>query len=432
MRQVIFQEIFSARQNMEENKEPLHILVSAYACSPEWGSEVGMGWHWVKALSKFCQLDVITEAGFATAINQAVANGEIESFVPKFHYIDIGEKGRKLFWAQGSWGFYYFYRKWQYAAFKCAEKLMKDQHFDVVHQLNMVGFREPGYLWKLSDIPYFWGPVCGMGWVPGKFIATLDVKNQIKYHIKNIINLIHQYTLPRVAKAVRRADALFAVTRVEQQIFERRYGKSSVILPEVGAEPRAGVVRREEHDGKLILSWCGVMEGRKALNIVLNALAKVKAKSIPSVLHIIGDGPCRAQWYKLCQKLGLEQQCVWHGRIPHEKSLEIIGNSDVFLFSSWKEATSTVINEALSLGVGVICHDACGMGAAIDQSCGMKIALSSPEDSINGFAEKIEAIHNDRKKISDLSAGALKRAGELSWENNAKTMFNYYCKAVGK
>ena len=39
------------------------VLINSYACGPNWGSEVGMGWHWVTSLSNYCQLYVITELG---------------------------------------------------------------------------------------------------------------------------------------------------------------------------------------------------------------------------------------------------------------------------------------------------------------------------------------------------------------------------------
>lgn len=37
-----------------------HILLSAYACSPLWGSEPGVGWQWALELSKRHDVTVIT------------------------------------------------------------------------------------------------------------------------------------------------------------------------------------------------------------------------------------------------------------------------------------------------------------------------------------------------------------------------------------
>ena len=38
----------------------LKIFVSAYACEPNLGSEIGVGWHWVLEMSKFFELWVLT------------------------------------------------------------------------------------------------------------------------------------------------------------------------------------------------------------------------------------------------------------------------------------------------------------------------------------------------------------------------------------
>ena len=407
------------------------ILLSVYACSPEWGSEVGMGWHWVRELAKYCKLDVITESAFRTSIEKNMSAFDSAN-QPRFHYIDIDERGRKAFWEQGNWSFYYYYRKWQKEVLQYVKHaLNKAKDFDAVHQLNLVGFREPGYLWKLNHKNYFWGPICGMGSIPDSFLRTLDWKNCLKYRLKNVINGFQSIGLLRVHQAVKAARSVFAVTPAEKTILSRWYNKEAIILAEVGtALPDPSSAPRTNQNKKLSFVWNGIMEGRKALNLVLEALALIRQKGIEVHLNIIGDGPCREQWQKLAEKLHVNESCSWFGRIPHSEALRIMNEADCFLFSSWKEATSTVINEALSSGLGVICHDTCGMSIAIDSTCGIKIPLISPENSIRGFADAIIRLHNNRELIRNLSEGALQRARELSWESKARTMLEIYRKCI--
>ena len=42
----------------------LSILINAYACSPNMGSEPGMAWNWCVNLAKYCELYIITEGEF--------------------------------------------------------------------------------------------------------------------------------------------------------------------------------------------------------------------------------------------------------------------------------------------------------------------------------------------------------------------------------
>ena len=55
----------------------MHVLISAFACSPGWGSEVGMGWNWVTNLAVSCDLTVITESGFRDEIETGIASSAV-------------------------------------------------------------------------------------------------------------------------------------------------------------------------------------------------------------------------------------------------------------------------------------------------------------------------------------------------------------------
>ena len=221
----------AATESKKETTEP-RILLSVFACSPEWGSEVGMGWNWVVALSRYARLDVITETSFRSGVESMYATCFQDCFPPTFHYIEMPPKGIKAFWNQGSWSFYYYYRKWQKDAYCLACSLTKDIRFDAIHQLNLVGFREPGFLWRIQDVPFIWGPICGMGLVPYRFINQLNWKNRTKYCVKNILNWVQQYSLPRVKSAAQKAVFVFAVTPTEQDILKKNY-KTLLTRPSV-------------------------------------------------------------------------------------------------------------------------------------------------------------------------------------------------------
>lgn len=51
---------------------PLNVLVSAFSCGPNWGSEVGMGWNWIINLANYCKLTIITEKGFKDEIESSI------------------------------------------------------------------------------------------------------------------------------------------------------------------------------------------------------------------------------------------------------------------------------------------------------------------------------------------------------------------------
>ena len=50
----------------------INVLINAYAVSPIWGSEPGVGWNWIINLSKDCNLFIITEGEWRAEIENAV------------------------------------------------------------------------------------------------------------------------------------------------------------------------------------------------------------------------------------------------------------------------------------------------------------------------------------------------------------------------
>ena len=51
----------------------MRVLVNAYACSPNMGSEPGMAWNWCSNLAKYCELFIITEEEFRDKIEAVVS-----------------------------------------------------------------------------------------------------------------------------------------------------------------------------------------------------------------------------------------------------------------------------------------------------------------------------------------------------------------------
>jgi len=47
---------------MENQQKPLKVLLSAYACRPDMGSEPGVGWNMARELVKHYKIWVITRA----------------------------------------------------------------------------------------------------------------------------------------------------------------------------------------------------------------------------------------------------------------------------------------------------------------------------------------------------------------------------------
>jgi glycosyltransferase involved in cell wall biosynthesis len=419
-----------AANSIDEVKSPLKILVSSFACGPNWGSEVGMGWNWVIHLAAHCKLIVITEKGFQEEIEKTVGSLQL-NYQPEFHYIDIGEKGRELFWKQGTIQFYGHYTRWQKNAYKLAQKLYVEKDVDLVHQLNLTGFREPGYLWQLSNkIPVIWGPVGGFSQVPFGYILNFSLKNKVFYFIKNLIHYLQVHYHHRVRNAFKHVNFVFADSSTTKKVVKKVYHVDAVLMNETGGNFMEFYAHKQFCANKTMqLLWVGKMQGRKALPIAIEVVSKLKDK-LPLKLTVVGDGPDEEKCRELVTSLGLDETITFTGKIPNTKVKEMMREKDLLFFTSLNEGTPHVVLEALSNGLPVLCHDICGHGDIVDETCGVKIPMISYQKSVELFAEKIEYLFSHQEIFTNFTEGARECVIRNSWQSKAKTMVDYYHKIV--
>ncbi|NQX84863.1 MAG: hypothetical protein HRT67_02985 [Flavobacteriaceae bacterium] len=265
------------------------ILISCYACSPYRGSEPGMGWNFVSGLSEDYQVHVIVEEEkFKVDIERYLKETSIAYEHLHFYFIKK-KRNRKLrkIWPPS---YYWFYKQWQKEAFQLAIALHNTHHFDLCHQLNMVGYREPGYLWKL-DVPFVWGPIGGLQNTSWKLFGFLDLYGKLFYGGRNLYNSIQANFLIRPKRAATRNNAkIIAATPDIKAALKTLWDVEASILTEVGALKHIQQnINHRAASEPINVVWSGQHTSGKALNILLLSLLKLQ-KTTNWNLHILGEG----------------------------------------------------------------------------------------------------------------------------------------------
>lgn len=406
----------------------LKILINAYACSPGMGSEPGMAWNWVSNLAKFCELYIITEGEFREKIEEVVPTLE-QGKNMHFYYNPVTDEIRKMCWNQGDWRFYKYYREWQWKTYLMAKEICSSEHIDVLHQLNMIGFREPGYLWKLSkesDVPFVWGPIGGLKQFPLAYLQGAGLKMKLFNRLKNILNVWQLKHEKRVDEALKTARLLISSIPDSYRAIKKYKGLESIVIPETGCFLSEDISTDRFDEKELHVMWVGKFDFRKQLPLALRAIAIANNPNI--VLEIYGGGSDEqiASAKRVADLLGITEKVVWHGNQPNDVVMNAMHKAQVFFFTSVSEDTSTVVLEAVSNRLPVLCFDACGMAAVIDDKVGRKVALSNPAQSAADFAKQLNDLEHDRNLLKQLSENCKQRQNELSWEEKAKTMVEWY------
>lgn len=413
--------------------ERLRICISAYYFSPYRGSESAVGWKIATGLAKYHDVTVLC--------GDLNPDGTTGNHLREFEKVASYPEGLSVEYlladkiAQtihdwhslpGCWFFYYTaYKRWQKNVYARVKEMHGEKPFDVVHHLNILGYREPGYLWRL-DVPFVWGPVSGAPMIPLPFLSTLGTKGLIRHLFRNVMNWMQMRTATRSKLAARKAARVWVVSEDDRRMVEELWGSPSEFMLEVGAEKTAQTASRDFQRGQpLRLCWSGLLHSAKALPLLLQALGGLPAGA-DWELHVLGGGAESSVWRAMSEELGISDRVVWHGMLPRDEAVNAMSQCDVLVHTSLKEATGTVTMEALGLGLPVICHDACGMGVAIDDRCGIKIPLETPKTSIEGFKNAIELLLGNPDLLRKLSEGAVLRADELSWGKKVERIAQAY------
>jgi glycosyltransferase involved in cell wall biosynthesis len=411
----------------------MNLLISAYACGPHMGSEPGMAWNWIKNLSDFHKIHLITSCDYQAALESWVYENELDQKII-LYFNDIGEKGAKMGLNQGDWRFYYYYYKWHKKTLDIANEILNTHAIDIVHQLNMIGFREPGFFWKI-DKPSVWGPIGGLNFIPYSFLKNEKSRDKYVILLKNFLNYLQIKYSSRVHKALTKNDVVIGAVKNSQEAVKKYKNIDIPVLNETGASPFETNVlltdTRYDTDEFNIL-WVGKAMFRKQLSLAFKIIHELKDLD-KLKFHVVGIDENDTE-YRVFQSqiktLGIQNNVIWHGKISHRNVNEMMLKYQLFLFTSIDEGTPHVVLEAISNHLPIVCFDTCGQGECVNEKIGIKITLSNPENAVKEFAENILYLYNDRIKLKEFSKNCYERAHELSWRSKTNQMNLYYKQAI--
>jgi len=297
--------------------------------------------------------------------------------------------------------------KWDVHRFRRLIGLLRAQRFDILHS-HMFGSNVWGVTFgRLCRVPViiahehnwaYTGPRARI-WIDRELIGRLSTR------------------FVAVSEANRRR-----MIEIERIPAEKLCVLPTARLPhEHGPPSRALRAELGIPDGARVIFTAAVFRPEKALEVLLDAHARVHARRGDVHLVLAGDGPCRAQLERSRAALGTAESVHLLGFRSDVDSL--LACADVAALSSDWEGLPLFALECMAAGVPLVATAVGGVPEVVDEGhTGLLVPPRDPE----ALARALARVLDDRALARKLGEGAAARASEFTIERAAQRFARLY------
>jgi glycosyltransferase involved in cell wall biosynthesis len=388
----------------------LRILLSAYACRPDRGSEPAVGWNWALTMGQLGHRVTVLTQGRNRSYIEA-AQGRVPDGVA-FRYHEPHRLVRALKHRVPT---QLYHLLWQMSARRAADRIVEAQPFDVVQHLTFCTIRQPSFMGSLP-LPFILGPVAGGETAPAALRASFSSRGRRAERLRDLANLLTRCD-PLTRTALRSARLVLAATPETAALVPTAWGSKVRLATQVGIEsmPEPLPSTRSE---VLRLLFVGRFLYWKGMDLGLEAVARLVHRQIPVALTMIGEGPEESRWRARAEQLGVTQHVSWLRWLPQAELAAHYRAHDALLFPSLHDSGGFVVLEALAQGLPVVCLALGGPGQMVTADCGEAIDTTelNVETCADALASALERVHRHPARDT-LRAEAVARAREFDWQH---------------
>lgn len=389
----------------------LKIFVSAYACEPGLGSEIGVGWHWVLEMSKHFELWVLTRESNRGTIEPWIAEHPEFSSI-HFLYFDLPKWAR--FWKKGMRGVRTYYNIWQYCTNRIVKRTMRENGIKIFHHLTY-----GNALWKVSSYGqkqfFVWGPVGGLETIPAEYSNHYARKSRL-------IEWVRRATIKMLPinfgfkRRCRNADIILCKTEITRDLIPAKQRNKAVLFTDVAVEKQPTVANADSKDNCAIeFITVGRLDAWRGFDLVIEAFAQTAKVNDNVHLTIVGKGSDKERLQQLAKRLEIAEKITFAGKVSMEEYYKLLASADVVVNASLKEGAVTVSFDTMAMGKPLICLDTTGYTRYFSNEYAVVIPRTGREEVIANLAAAMERLTDadERKTIGEKARNA---GAQFTWK----------------
>lgn len=413
-------------KRIKEVKEK--VLVSAYACEPDLGSEIGVGWHWVLEMSKYFELWVLTRKSNQDTI-ETWMNKQEKTYDIHFVYFDLPKRLR--FWKKGLRGVRTYYSIWQYLTNKIVKKTMEENGIKIYHLLTYGNSLWPASRYGMKQF-FVWGPTGGVDTIPAEYSKYYDKKSRMIEFARRMI--VKTLSLNRgFQKRCKNANLILCKSHYMYQAVPERYRDKALLFTDVAVEMMSvnEVVNLQKRDNCIKYIVVGKLDAWRGFDILIEAFEKAYRQNSDIRLEVLGKGTDKERLERMIAERDLKDVVTMTDEVSMVEYFEKVKDADVIVNSSLKEGAVTVSFDSMALSKPLICVDTGGYTRYFDNDYSVILKRGSREKLVNDMSDAIMKLTDPQirekmgKKANDIGS-------RYTWEYKGKEIYNTIMKEYKK
>lgn len=391
----------------------MKILLSAFACDPNFGSDEEVGWRWALGLAAMGhEVWVLTRTSHQNSIEDYQnKNGKLTSI--NFIYIDIDRLHRILSKVNRRNHIYYYF--WQIAAFKRAKKLISEINLDYIHHVTWVSFRQPSFMGFLG-VPFLFGPVAGGDEIPAGYMQGFSLKQKTVEYVRRLANLLVRFD-PLMLLTFKKAEKILFTSEYHLHRVPKWVARKASVELAIGCDEVSPHFIQSGIKNNKRLLFVGRCIGWKGMDLGLKIFARSLQLDPQLKLTIIGDGVDRDRWMNKAVGLGIDHAIEWKGWLPKNEVVKLYSEYDLLFYPSLRDSGGFVVLEALQKGLPVVCFKLGGPGVVVNDCCGKAVPAMNnrTDEACELFGQAVISTLLRSEHDLTLSDKCRARAQEFSW-----------------
>jgi glycosyltransferase involved in cell wall biosynthesis len=390
----------------------LKIFVSAYACEPNLGSEIGVGWHWVLEMSKYFELWVLTRKSNQHSIEAWIGENPEFSNI-NFLYFDLPYYLR--FWKKGLRGVRIYYNIWQWCTNRIVKKSMQNNGITIFHHLTY-----GNALWSVSKFGqkqfFIWGPTGGGEIIPREYTKHYRLKGRLIEALRRAI----VKSLPfnkGFTRRCRNANLILCKTESHRNLIPNQYKNKATLFTDVAVDAIEFTNYPKKVPSSIVkYIVVGKLDPWRGFDLLIEAFDKA-IKTNPNInLTIVGNGLDRKRLQKLIKVKNLSDYVKMVGRISTEEYYKLMKETDVVLNPSLKEGAVTTSFDSMALGKPLICIDTSGYTRYFSNEYAIVLPLQKRPEMIELLKDAILKLTNSNERAK-LGKNAHNIGKQFTWQS---------------